>query len=315
MQRIKWVSLILVLLITACQEEESRNVIPQEQVSVAPSSNLRASTLVEEGNLTGWFDQVTFFEGDNGTSNIHLEGKVKHEGVSQPFIYSILYQNIEGVWEKIFTTDLFPTQPEDGNSGFAYTLALPENMKTVIDAGGGYKLATFVHSRHGQGDKLALKTFYAGNRKVHNLEAQSLPTTRTHSSGLKSSVDFVGGDGDAQTFTIAGWVCRCGDNDNIDVSNNNYVYATLSDRRAVNSSPDFRANLASEQAIKDICKTDGLDHRFNGTFFYPLSNDVRVDIFVEERDFFAPGNITLLESQFCLYDNFDDIWVCSPLDD
>ncbi len=308
MQRIKWISLIVVLLIAACQEEESSNVIPQEQVSVAPSSELPAVTLVEGSNLTAWFDQFSFFQGDNGASNMRLQGRVQNTGSSKPFIYSNLYQNIEGAWVEIATSGLYPTESEDGTANFDYSLELPQELGAVIDDGGGYKIATFIRPAHDQKAELAMKSFYAGNRKVNGPEAGTSPTTRTDCSGLKHSIDALRGN--EFGFTIAGWVCRCGYD-----SNNINVYINYTDPFFGQfPSPKFRANLTSEQDVKDICKTN-LDHRFSSTdsfntLFLVLGSDpLRVDVFAEELDFFAPGNVTLLETQFCQY--LGGVWFCT----
>ena len=315
MQRTKWILLIMILWVTACQEDESSNLISKEEESVTPKSNLRSSTLVGEGNLTGWFDQVSFFQGGNGVSNIQLQGQVEHQGSRQLLVYSNLYQNVEGVWEKVLTTNLFPTESEGGESGFKYSLALPEDFKEVMNAGGGYKLTTFIRSASDQKDELAMKPFYSGNRKTHSQEAQALSNTKTQSqcSGLRSGIDLVGGN--FENFRLAGWVCRCGVN-----SNNIYVYATL--RLSFLDtfySPKFKANLASEQAVRDACNTN-LNHRFDDTFsiseisLATTVNSVPVSIYAEERDnFFGPAyNATLIGTQDCVFDVSNVTWWCTP---
>ncbi len=315
----------LMLLATACDQDETSEVTPQEEQLIHQESNLQASTLVEQGSFKGWFDQVTLTQGEAGALNMKLEGQVNHQSNAALLTYSEVFQIVDSQRTKVFTTDLHPTEDR-----FNYSLSLPADYKHIADKGGRYEIVTFAQSNQDQEKVLNLKTLYLGSQEAIPKSAITQPSSsgRTSSNTLTSSIDIVHPSIDDK-IRLAGWTCKYGVNtNNIDVFAKVYRLdaANSNQRIYVGQSNPFRANLNSgstedTQAIQSICNTN-LSHRFDFTFDVELtSGNYEIDIFGLDYSIYGPPAPDLIGTRyFPIISNgsycfglalYDDVFICT----
>ncbi len=167
---------LMLFLATACNQDETSAVTPQEEQLIHQESNLQASTFVEQGSLKGWFDQITFTPGEAGTLNMKLEGQVNHQNQADLLTYSEVYQILDGQHTKVFTNDLHPTEDT-----FDYSVSLPADYQQVVAKGGRYEVVTFAQSDRDQEEVLSLKILYLeGQEEVSETITPSGRTTNSN---------------------------------------------------------------------------------------------------------------------------------------
>ncbi len=296
MIKIKSFFVVLSVLLIACEQEDTLEMVSEtEAPAMSQMSNIRSSSLVEHGNLQGWFDQITFTDQTDGSLNVRMEGGAKHRNNAALVSYSEVYENRENKWVKILTTDQHLIKDSEETGGFDYTLSLPKNLLVADPAESGFEIITVVASGDNPSERLMLNSLYSGKRATESTVSTGFSTLEN--SDFRFSIDIL----DDQSFSndnilrFAGWLCEFG------VNANNYnvtlqlfdVYGEFLD------SYSYRAALPSEQAVKDACGTN-VDHRFDGTFIHPNpSRTFIAKIYADELVLPGPGPRTLLTTQDC----------------